>query len=66
MGIPTDKKVNKVEIRIMQQNPGETRPYHDNRTIIVERRSVGQGTGQYTYGNGDAIIGAVSKSDRKL
>ena len=65
MDIPTDKKVNKVEIRIMQQRPGETRPYHDNRTIIVKRGSVGQGTGQYTYGNGDAITGDVSRSDRK-
>lgn len=68
MDIPTDKKikkVNKVEIRIMQQTPGETRPYYDNRTIIVERGSVGQGTGQYTYGNGDTITGDISKSDRK-
>ena len=54
-----------VEIRIMQQKPGQTNPYLDNRTIIVEQGSVGNGTGVYTYGNGAPIKGAVSKSDRK-
>lgn len=54
-----------VEIRIMQQTPGQTNPYLDNRTIIVEQGSVGNGTGVYTYGNGAPIRGAVSKSDRK-
>ncbi len=54
-----------VEIRIMQQKPGQTNPYLDNRTIIVEQGSVGTGTGVYTYGNGAPIRGAISKSDRK-
>lgn len=54
-----------VEIRIMQQKPGQTNPYLDNRTIIVEQGSVGNGTGVYTYGNGAPIRGAVSRSDRK-
>ena len=54
-----------VEIRIMQQIPGQTNPYLDYRTVIVEQGSVGNGTGVYTYGNGAPIRGAVSKSDRK-
>ena len=54
-----------VEIRIMQQKPGQTNSYLDNRTIIVEQGSVGNGTGVYTYGNGAPIRGSISKSDRK-
>ena len=54
-----------VEIRIMQQKPGQTNPYLDNRTIIVEQGSVGKGTGVYTYGNGAKITGSVSKEKRK-
>ena len=54
-----------VEIRIMQQKPGQTNPYLDNRTVIVEQGSVGQGTGIYTYGNGARITGAVPKNMRK-
>ena len=54
-----------VEIRIMQQKPGQTNPYLDNRTIIVEQGSVGNGTGVYTYGNGAPIRGSVSRNDRK-
>ena len=54
-----------MEIRIMQQKPGQTNSYLDNRTITVRLGSVGQGTGEYTYGNGARISGSVPKSDRK-
>ena len=54
-----------VEIRIMQEKPGNTRRDYDNRTIIVEQGSVGKSTGSYTYGNGARIYGTVSISDRK-
>ena len=55
-----------VEIRVMQQKPGQTNPYLDTRTVIVELGSVGQGTGTYTYANGAKIKGNLNKTDRKL
>ena len=54
-----------IEIRIMQQKPGQTNPYLDNRTVIVEQGSIGKGTGIYTYGNGARINEPLSKNERK-
>ena len=53
------------EIRIMKQKDNQINTYLDNRTVIVEQGSVGNGTGTYTYGNGAPIRGAISKNERK-
>lgn len=54
-----------IEIRIMQQRLGQTNSYLDNRTITVIQGSVGQGTGEYTYGNGKKVTGTPSRDARK-
>lgn len=55
----------KLEIRIMQPAPGETRPFYGYRTIFTRQNTVGQGTGEYVYGNGARIPGAPTRAKRK-
>ncbi|GFP78427.1 RHS repeat-associated core domain-containing protein [Clostridium fungisolvens] len=50
-----------MEIRVMPGQPGTTSAFKGPRTINTI-----PGTGTYVYPNGERIIGAVSKSDRKL